>query len=101
MIRDDGAHVIALLRAKPGEERAAAREAAGLIAPSRAEPENLAYAAFQVVNDPSHIVFVERWTDMAAFERHLTRDHMVTFLAQADHLFTGLPEILFLNEICR
>lgn len=99
MLLDDDTHVIALVRAKPGLDGAVAREVAGLIAPSRAEPENLAYAAFQVVNDPSHIVFVERWTDMAAFERHLTRDHMVMFLAQADHLFTGPPEILFLNEI--
>ena len=91
--------VVAVVQARPGSEQAVSLAASELAEPSLREPDNRAYVAYGVAGDPSRVVFVERWTDRPAFERHLQTAHMQTFLAAADERFAAPPEVMFLEPL--
>ncbi|WGW11432.1 antibiotic biosynthesis monooxygenase [Saxibacter everestensis] len=67
--------VIAHYYVKDGEARRVLALLAGLAAASRAEPANLSYDYYQGVEDPNHIVILERYVDAAGFAAHRESEH--------------------------
>ncbi|UPO76786.1 putative quinol monooxygenase [Arthrobacter sp. Helios] len=67
--------VIAHYQTHPGEEEAVARLLGSLAAASRTEPANLSYEFFQNLEDPSHFVILEQYTDAAGFAAHRETSH--------------------------
>lgn len=57
--------------------KAAARP---LVAASRAEPGNIAYAFAEDVTEPGLVHFIERWADDAALAAHNSTPHLAAFL---------------------
>lgn len=54
--------------------------AAALVAASRGETGNLAYAFAEDIGTPGLLHFVERWTDEAALAAHNGAPHLAQFL---------------------
>ncbi|MET8873773.1 putative quinol monooxygenase [Nocardia sp. NPDC004604] len=67
--------VIAHYRARPESVDAVIRHLHELAAASRNEAANLSYEFFQEVDDPAHIVILERYTDAAGFAAHRDQEH--------------------------
>ena len=67
--------VIARWTAKQGEEEAIAAALAQMIAPSRAEPGNLAYEVNRDPEDPCVFVLYERYADEDAYAAHAASEH--------------------------
>ncbi len=67
--------VVAKWTAKAGEEDAVAAELAQLIAPTRAEPGNLAYQVHRDPEDPRVFLLYERYVDEAAYKAHGASPH--------------------------
>ena len=70
--------VVAMLRAKPGEETIVKHELEKLVSLSRAEAGCLNYDLHQTINDPELFVFHENWTDEAALEAHSRSEHIIS-----------------------
>ena len=81
--------VVATIPAKT--ETAAAIRAAleSLAAATRAEDGCLAYDLFESGAAPGTFVTIERWTDQAALDQHLTSPHVAAAFAAADGALAG------------
>jgi len=60
--------------------------AAPLVAASRAEPGNIAYAFAEDIGEPGLLHFLERWSDEAALAAHNSTPHLAAFLMQLPNL---------------
>ena len=67
--------VIARYTVKPGNEAEVRRLLPDLVQASRAETGNLAYGAYQSLEDEREIVIVERYTSRDAFAVHRASEH--------------------------
>ena len=67
--------VIACWTARDGEEDAVAAALAAMVAPSRAEPGNLAYQVHRDPEDGRRFVLYELYADAAAYEAHGESEH--------------------------
>ena len=56
---------------------------ADVIASTRTEEGCEDYGCYEDTQSPGRYVFVERWRDKAALERHLATPHMATWMAVA------------------
>ena len=65
-----------------------------LIVQSRAEDGNISYDLYQHTTESTSFLFVERYRDQEALERHFSSEHLGTFLAQVAALLKNEPEIL-------
>jgi len=65
---------------------------------SRAEPGCLAHGVSRDVEDPLRLVFVERWADRAALDRHFQQPGSAEFVAVVQRLATA-PPTLDLHEV--
>jgi quinol monooxygenase YgiN len=61
--------------ALPGEEKEVEQVLQQLASASRAEPGCITYSAHRSVDDPTQYLIYERYTDEAAFQRHIESDH--------------------------
>ena len=88
--------VIAYWTAKPGEEAPVAAALAELVAPSRAEPGNLAYQVHRDPADPHRFVIYELYVDEAAYKAHGESEHFQRHAVGAafDHLAAREREFL-------
>jgi quinol monooxygenase YgiN len=73
--RQSSFHVVAEYSVIAGCEGEVLEHLAELAAVSRTEPGNLSYNYFQDVEDPRHIVIVERYETEEAFAKHLASAH--------------------------
>lgn len=81
--------VVATIPAKP-EAADAIREALRSLAEAtRAEEGCLAYDLFESGSTPGTFVTVERWTDSAALDAHMSAPHVAAAFAAADGALTG------------
>lgn len=67
--------VFARFTAKAGKEEALKAELLKMIAPTRAEPDNIFYDLHQGVDQPAFLFFHESWPDEAALKRHMATPH--------------------------
>ena len=64
------------------------------VAPSRAEPGNVAYAVRRLEGTPARFAVLERWTGDEAFAAHGRTPHLRRLLDHSDDLLTGPPQLL-------
>jgi quinol monooxygenase YgiN len=78
--------IFARFHARPGNEAAVAATLLEILPPTRAEPGCLGTHAFRCINDPQLFYIHSRWTDKAAFERHLELAHTIRFVERVEPL---------------
>lgn len=91
--------VVAVLKAKPGQETALRQELLALIPTTRQEPGCLNYDLHQAVDQPGHFLFHENWTSTQHLDDHLARPHLTAFLAKAGELLAEPPQITLWEKI--
>lgn len=78
--------IIGHLQTSPENVEKLKQAAGALVAASRAEPGNIAYAFAEDIGTPGLVHFIERWRDDAALTAHNGTPHLATFLM-------ALPEL--------
>jgi quinol monooxygenase YgiN len=63
-------HIVAILKAKPGQESELRQALLTLIPPVLQEPGCIQYTLHESLDHPGHFVFYEAWADQAAIDRH-------------------------------
>lgn len=91
--------VVATMRAKPGREQEVRELLESLIAPTRAEDDNVTYALHQGAQDQAVFVFYENWTSQAALDAHLGAPHLQAALPRIPELLDGDLVITPLHRI--
>ena len=82
-------HVVATIPAKPEAVDALRAALQTLVTATRAEDGCLSYDLFESVAAPGTFVTLERWTDQAALDAHMTTPHIAAALAAADGALSG------------
>ena len=91
--------VIALIKARPGKEAALRAELLALIPITRQEPGCINYDLHIATDNPGQFVFYENWTSKQHLDDHLARPHLAAFIAKADELLAGPPQITLWERI--
>ncbi len=91
--------VVALLRAKPGQEAALRSELLQLIPITRQEPGCLNYDLHAAVDNEGFFLFHENWSSKQHLEDHLGRPHLTAFLAKANDLLSEPVQITLWEKI--
>jgi quinol monooxygenase YgiN len=78
--------IFARFHARPGNEAAVAATLLEILPPTRAEPGCLGTNAFRCIHDPQLFYIHSRWTNKAAFERHLELAHTIRFVERVEPL---------------
>ena len=91
--------VLALAKAKAGAEDRLKTEILALVAPSRAETDNISYDFYQGIDDKTTFVFYENWASVEAFDRHKESPHFQGFLTATTGLLDGELKVTLLNEM--
>lgn len=92
-------HILARITAQPAHAQAMRELLVELVAPTREEPGCLHYELFQ--RDGAAHVFqtIERWTDEAAADAHMSTPHVTAAISKGSSLFATPPEILRFTQI--
>src|SRR4051794_24340106 len=85
--------VVAVLKAKPGKEEEVRQALLGLVNPTRAEAGCLQYDLHVSTEQAGEFVFVEKWTDKAALDRHMRTPHFKSVADRSDELLSQPPDI--------
>jgi quinol monooxygenase YgiN len=72
----DGAILVAMVKAKPGEEEAVKQALMSLVEPTRKEPGCLCYNLHQSKTDKAQFMFYEQWASKDALTAHSKTPHM-------------------------
>jgi len=91
--------VIAILKAKPGQEAALRAELLALIPITRQEPGCLNYDLHESTDNPGCFVFHENWTSKRHLDDHLARPHLVALAAKGAELFAEPPQLTLCERI--
>ena len=78
--------IIAVLKAKPGQQDALRQALQALLLPTRQEPGNLDYALFQLRDAPDTFYMRESWRNQEALDAHVALPHFQNFIAQMNNL---------------
>ncbi|MFE2287840.1 putative quinol monooxygenase [Streptomyces sp. NPDC059443] len=79
------------LRALPGQEAAVRALALAMVAPTRAEPGNISYGAYEDPATPGAWVILEEWADEPSWRAHLASPHLAHALSHTASLLAGPP----------
>jgi quinol monooxygenase YgiN len=91
--------VVAILKAKPGQEESLLHALLALVPTTRKEDGCLNYDLHRANDDPGVFVFHENWTHEAALDAHLANTHLVAFMEKAGGLLSEPPQILRLQKL--
>jgi quinol monooxygenase YgiN len=91
--------VVAILRAKPGQEATLRQELQALIPATRHEPGCLNYDLHQGADDPALFMFHENWASQQHLDDHLARPHLQAFFAKAPSLVAEPPQITLWHKM--
>ncbi|HOS94248.1 MAG TPA: putative quinol monooxygenase [Armatimonadota bacterium] len=91
--------LVAVLKAKPGQEAAVTQALRDLAVPSKAEPGCVMYVPCRSKADPAKLVVIEEWADQAAFDAHAASPHFQAFLAKVGNALAGEPELEFVEVL--
>ncbi len=92
--------IIAVLKAQPGKETELAEACAQLANEVRTKEEgNTMYIAHVTANDPTEIVFVEKYKDDQAMADHRHSAHYKAAGSRFKDLLAAPPVIKILNEL--
>ncbi|HRX50602.1 MAG TPA: putative quinol monooxygenase [Candidatus Krumholzibacteria bacterium] len=90
--------LIATTVAKPAHADAVAAAMARLVAPTRREPGCLEYVMHRGADDPTRIVFYERWESDAHLDAHTRTPHFLECMEAIDGL-TDTVELVRLRAV--
>ncbi|HEV2674764.1 MAG TPA: putative quinol monooxygenase [Aliidongia sp.] len=91
--------VVAILRAKPGQENEARRSLLALVSPSRAEPGCVTYEINQPADDQALFVYYEVWRSRADLDAHFQRPYFKALADRLGELLAEPAEIKVLTSI--
>jgi quinol monooxygenase YgiN len=91
--------VVASFVAKPGKEKDLEVFLADLLEETHNEPGCLLYALNRGVDDPTRLVYVERWENPELLTDHLNSDHIQTALAEVGAYLSQDPDIIYYEEV--
>ncbi len=86
--------VVAVIKAKPGQEGRVEQALRGLIPPTRAEPGCINYDLHVSRDDPGRFIFLENWSTQADLDRHLASEHIASAVEGALGSLTESVEII-------
>ncbi|NBD27260.1 putative quinol monooxygenase [Paenibacillus glycinis] len=90
--------IVAILKARKGNERLLRDELLKVAAPSRAEAGCLDYVLHESAEHPEQFVFYETWQDQAALDAHIASSHYRAY-RQAAEAWLDTREVYRLNII--
>ncbi len=95
--------VVGVVHLRPAEGKADEVIAAlsTAIEQTHAEEGCLAYALHRDLQDPNHLVLVERWRSQADLDEHMTKPYIAelfTFMSGPD-LFADAPSLAFVQSV--
>ena len=85
----------AFIEVAPADRDAIRTALTPLIAATRAEDGCAEYACYEDTQRPGRFVFVERWRDPAALDRHMATPHMATWMKAAGPKLTSAQGWLY------
>ncbi len=91
--------VIALVRAKPGNETELRQLLVSMVEPTRREAGCLNYDLHQSADDATRFVFHENWVSKADLDRHLASPHVTSVLSKVGPLLAEAPQITLWGKI--
>ena len=91
--------VVAILKAKPGQESVLRQELLALIPTTRQEPGCLNYDLHQATDNPAVFLFHENWASQKHLDDHLARPHVKAFFAKAGSLLAEPPHLTLCEKI--
>lgn len=86
--------VVAIIKAKPGEEDRVRQALLDLIPPTRKEKGCINYDLHVSRDDPGRFVFLENWSTQADLDRHLASEHISAGIKETLGPFTENVEII-------
>lgn len=89
--------LVAVARAKPGQEEELGRRMSALVAPTRAEAGNINYDLHRSNDDPAVWMFYENWRSQADLDAHFETPHLKDFLATADEVLAADLDLRFFS----
>jgi quinol monooxygenase YgiN len=95
----DIVHVVALLKAKPGQAATLRDAALALVGQVRPEPGCILYTLHVDRDDPSHLAFYESWANQAALDAHNQTPHLQAFAATLGDLLAEPIRIIRLEKL--
>lgn len=92
--------LVARLKVKPGYEEAVAESCLKMAQAVREnEPECLLYEPYLPVDNPSQIVFLEKYTGQEALEHHRSTPHYLALVQEIGGALEGPPEVTILKPL--
>jgi quinol monooxygenase YgiN len=82
--------VVAVIKAKPGQEKIVEGLLKGLVAPTHQEAGCVRYVLHRSAEDPRTFVFVEKWESKDALEKHLGSAHIAQAFARQAELIEAI-----------
>jgi len=91
--------VIAIIKAKPGNEAEVRAALLALVPITRKEPGCLNYDLHVSTENSGHFAFHENWASRQHLDDHLARPHLVALAARGAELFAEPPQIMTWERI--
>jgi quinol monooxygenase YgiN len=91
--------VVAIAKAKPGQEEALKKELLALTAPTRREAGCINYDLHQDIENSTRFVFHENWESRSHLEAHLASPHMRSFGGKVAALLAEPVEIILAGKV--
>jgi quinol monooxygenase YgiN len=91
--------VVASFKALPGKEKDLEVFLAALLEETHEEAGCLLYALNRGVDDPSRLVYVERWENRELLMKHLHSNHIQEALGEVDGYLAQDHDIVYYEEV--
>jgi quinol monooxygenase YgiN len=91
--------VVAIVRPRPGFEARVEEAFLGLVAPTHAEDGCELYALHRDRNAPGRLVFVERWSSLAALQAHAGSEHLAANAERVADMLESPVEVMVLDPL--
>lgn len=91
--------IIAVLKAKPGQEAALREALVQLVPPVRREPGCIEYTLHEGLDDPGLFIVYETWADQAAIDRHGQTPHFLAFAARCESLLAEPMDVRLVSKL--
>jgi quinol monooxygenase YgiN len=91
--------VVAILKAKAGQEAALRQALLAVVPPTRKEKGCLNYDLHEVQQESGRFLFHENWTSRAELDAHLASPHVKALFGQFDALLAEPPQLVFCERL--
>jgi quinol monooxygenase YgiN len=98
-LSSSGIRIIAVLKAKQGQEAVLHEALLQLIPLVRQEPGCIEYSLHVGLDQPGLLVFYETWADQAAIDRHGQTIHFLAFAARCETLLAEPMKVMLLSKV--